>query len=99
MVVRKLQVGPFASNCYIVAADREGMIIDPGDEAGRILAVVRELSLDIKVIALTHGHIDHIGALKEVKEATGAQVVIHNDEVAEGRHIRETGLRQWQRRK
>ncbi len=83
MIVRKLEVGPFASNCYIIGseADREGMIIDPGDEAKLILSEVKDLGLDIKVIALTHGHIDHIGALKEVKEATGAQVAIHTDDV------------------
>ena len=81
MIIRKLEVGPFASNCYIVGSNGEGMIIDPGDEAERILAEVRELSLDIKVIALTHGHIDHIGALREVKEATGAQIAIHTDDV------------------
>ena len=83
MIVRKLEVGPFASNCYIIGseADREGMIIDPGDEAKLILSEVKDLGLDIKVIALTHGHIDHIGALKEVKEATGTQVAIHTDDV------------------
>lgn len=83
MILRKLEVGLFASNCYIVGseASREGMIIDPGDEAQQILSRVKELELDIKYIILTHGHIDHIGALKEVKKATGAQVAIHTDDV------------------
>ena len=83
MILRKLEVGLFASNCYIVGseANREGMIIDPGDEAQQILSRVKELELDIKYIILTHGHIDHIGALKEIKEATGAQVAIHTDDV------------------
>ncbi len=81
MIIRKLEVGLFASNCYIVGFNREGMIIDPGDEAKRILNEVKNLGLDIKIIALTHGHIDHIGALKEIKEATGAQVAIHSDDV------------------
>jgi len=82
VIVEKLVVGPFASNCYIVGSEsnKEGMIIDPGDEAGRILNKVKDLELDIKFIVLTHGHIDHIGALKEVKEATGAEVVIHGDD-------------------
>ena len=82
MIIRKLEVGPFASNCYIVGSDGEGMIIDPGDEAKRIMNEVKDSGLDIKIIALTHGHIDHVGALKEVKEATGAGVVIHTDDVA-----------------
>ena len=82
MIVDKLVVGPFASNCYIVGSqsNKEGMIIDPGDEARQILQRVRDLKLDIKFIILTHGHIDHTGALKEVKEATGAEVAIHADD-------------------
>jgi hypothetical protein len=53
------------------------MIIDPGAQGRSILSNVRELGLDIIYIVLTHGHIDHIGALKEVKEGTGAEVAIH----------------------
>ena len=84
MIIRELEVGPFASNCYIVGSEvnQEGMIIDPGDEAKRILDEVKDSGLGIKIIALTHGHIDHVGALKEVKEATGAGVAIHTDDVA-----------------
>lgn len=82
MIVDKLVVGPFASNCYIVGSpsDKEGMIIDPGDKAGAILNRVEKLGLDIKLIVLTHGHIDHTGALKEVKQATGAEVAVHSDD-------------------
>jgi len=82
MILRKLVVGPLASNCYIVGSEsnKEGMIIDPGAEAEVILRNVKDLGLEIKSIVLTHGHIDHIGALKEVKEATGAEVAIHTDE-------------------
>ena len=83
MVVDKVVVGPFASNCYIVGSEsnKEGIIIDPGDEAKKILKKVSDLGLDIKLIVLTHGHIDHVGALKEVKEVTGAEVAIHADDV------------------
>jgi len=82
MILKKLVVGPLASNCYIVGSEsnKEGMIIDPGDEAEVILRNVKDLELAIKFIVLTHTHIDHIGALKEVKEATGAEVAIHADE-------------------
>jgi len=82
MIVKKLELGLFATNCYIVGSDatKEGMIIDPGDNARQILKGVEDLGLDIKLIVLTHGHIDHIGALKEVKEATGAEVAIHADD-------------------
>ena len=80
MILKKLVVGPFASNCYIVGSEvtNEGMIVDPGAEAEEILKNVNHLGLSIKIILLTHGHIDHIGALKEVKEATGAEVAIHS---------------------
>ena len=82
MIVEKLVVGPFDTNCYIVGSEsnREGMIVDPGDKAKEILKKVEDLQLDIKLIALTHGHIDHIGALKKIKEATGAEVAIHADD-------------------
>ena len=82
MILKQLVVGPLAANCYIVGseASKEGMIIDPGDEAGVILRNGKDLGLEIRFIVLTHGHIDHIGALKEVKEATGAEVAIHTDE-------------------
>ncbi len=80
MIIERLEVGPFAANCYLVGAEstREGVIIDPGAEAAEILKKVKDLGLAIKVIVLTHGHIDHITALKEVKEATGAEVAVHS---------------------
>ena len=79
MIIERLELGPFASNCYIVGSEatKEGMVVDPGAEAGRILKKIKDLELTIKVIVLTHGHIDHVTALREVKEATGAEVAIH----------------------
>lgn len=83
MIIKRLEVGSFATNCYIVNSDvsREGIIIDPGDEAGCILKEVDHAGLNIRVIVLTHGHSDHTSALKDVKEATGAQIAIHTDDV------------------
>ncbi|MBI2870057.1 MAG: MBL fold metallo-hydrolase [Chloroflexi bacterium] len=82
MVLKKLEVGPYAANCYIVAdeATREGIIVDAGDEPDRILKTVRELGLTVKLVVLTHGHQDHIQASKKIKEATGAPVAIHADD-------------------
>ncbi|MFC2067966.1 MBL fold metallo-hydrolase [Chloroflexota bacterium] len=79
MIIKQLEVGPFASNCYIVGSTftKEGMIIDPGAEDEHILKNVNDSGLEIKLIVLTHGHIDHIGAIKAVKDATGAMVAIH----------------------
>ncbi|MFC1958817.1 MBL fold metallo-hydrolase, partial [Chloroflexota bacterium] len=59
---------------------KEGIIIDPGAGANQILKRVEDLGLEIKSILLTHRHSDHIGALKEVKEATDAEIAIHADD-------------------
>ncbi|MFC1977285.1 MBL fold metallo-hydrolase [Chloroflexota bacterium] len=82
MIIEKLEIEPFGSNCYIVGAEsnKEGMIIDPGADPNRILKKVEDLGLEIKLIVVTHHHMDHIGALKEVKESTGADVAIHSNE-------------------
>jgi glyoxylase-like metal-dependent hydrolase (beta-lactamase superfamily II) len=82
MIVEKLVVGPLECNCYIVADEKtkEAIIIDPGDEAESILDRVRRLKLDIKLIFLSHGHVDHTAALSQVRKATGAEVAIHADD-------------------
>ena len=82
MIIKLLVVGPLASNCYIVGdeATNEGVIVDPADEAEIILQSVAEFGLTIRSIILTHGHPDHIAALKEVKEATGAEIAVHTSD-------------------
>jgi glyoxylase-like metal-dependent hydrolase (beta-lactamase superfamily II) len=82
VIIRKLEVGAFAANCFLVAdeASKEGMVIDPGAEGGVILKAIKSLGLKIKYIVLTHSHMDHIGAVGEVKEGTGAKLAIHEDE-------------------
>ncbi len=78
MIIKRAIVGPFASNCYVVGSEatKDGMIIDPGADAREILSNVNQL--DIKIIVLTHAHVDHIGAVNEVKKATGAQIAVHS---------------------
>jgi glyoxylase-like metal-dependent hydrolase (beta-lactamase superfamily II) len=74
--VRQLTVGAIAENCFIVR--REGsdkaLIVDPGEEAERILAEVEEAGAEVEAILVTHCHFDHIGAVAPVARATGAPV-------------------------
>jgi hydroxyacylglutathione hydrolase len=76
MDVRMLTVGPVAENCFVFHADGgdQALIVDPGDEAPRILAAVDELGAEVEAILLTHTHFDHIGAVAPVAKATGAPV-------------------------
>jgi hydroxyacylglutathione hydrolase len=73
----------FACNCYIVVDEdsNRAAIIDPGAGASEILNRVKDAGYNVDFIVLTHTHPDHIGALKEVKEATGAKVAVHADDV------------------
>jgi hydroxyacylglutathione hydrolase len=73
MQVRCETVGPVQENCWIVGgADGRGLIVDPGDEADRLLAAVADLDLTIEAILLTHTHFDHVGAVAPVARKTGA---------------------------
>ncbi len=82
MILEGFPVGPIQANCYIVGdeATRKGVVIDPGDEVPRILSRIREHQLDVVYILNTHGHFDHVGGNKELKEATGAQIAIHPED-------------------
>lgn len=84
MEIKTVAVGRVETNCYIVFKRETGeaSVIDPGGEADKILSFVRENNLHVKNIFLTHGHFDHILAVQQVKEATGARVVIHRDDAA-----------------
>lgn len=82
MIIKMLAVGSFAANCYIVGSSttKQGIIIDPGAEAGTILRTVQQTGLSISLVVITHAHIDHVGALREVQRKTGAQFAIHEAE-------------------
>jgi len=75
-------VGDMLANCYIIADEeaKEAAIIDPSAEGVEILKVIKENNLRVIYIINTHGHIDHIGANAEIKEATGAKILIHEDD-------------------
>ena len=69
-------VGPVAENCFLLRHDdaNEALIVDPGEEAPRLLGAIEELGLDLQAILLTHTHFDHVGAVAPVAKATGAPV-------------------------
>ena len=80
MEVKVLQVGPIGTNCYILEDEkaRAAAIIDPGDEAGRILQVIEADGVDVKYILLTHGHYDHTTAVPQLHKALPqAEIYIH----------------------
>jgi hypothetical protein len=75
--IERLVVGPLATNCYILKSGAELAVIDPGGDAELILEKVGELGGVVKYVIDTHGHVDHIAANREVVEATGAELLIH----------------------
>ena len=80
MEIKVLPVGELGANCYILEDEEAKLaaVIDPGDEAGRILAQVQEDGMQVKYILLTHGHYDHTTAVPELHEKLpGAQIYIH----------------------
>jgi hydroxyacylglutathione hydrolase len=84
LIVRKLVLGAWRANCYIIGPEngREGLIVDPGDEPDEILLAVKNSGLTIRALVATHGHIDHIGAIGRLKRALGAPVMIHAEDAS-----------------
>lgn len=78
-LVETIVVGPLQVNCYVAACPKSGeaLVVDPGDEVDRILAVIRTKGWRVAGIVNTHGHFDHVGGNRALAEATGAQLLIH----------------------
>jgi len=79
LIIKDLTVGPIMANCYIVGCEetKVAAVIDPGDEADRILIILAEAGLTVQTIINTHGHFDHVSANQRMKEVTGAELLIH----------------------
>jgi glyoxylase-like metal-dependent hydrolase (beta-lactamase superfamily II) len=79
LIVRSAAVGPFAMNAYLAACSETGeaLLIDPGAEIPRLLALCQPEGFRVKRILLTHGHVDHAAGAAEARQATGAPVSIH----------------------
>ena len=78
MNIQKLTLGLYQTNTYLLANDTEAVVIDPGYEADTILDALAGKTL--KAILLTHGHFDHVGAVRELAAETGCQVWLHEAE-------------------
>ena len=74
--VVSLALGDYRTNCYLMAREgsRQAVVIDPGDTAELVLETLRERGWSAAAILVTHGHLDHIGAVKDLAEATAAEV-------------------------
>lgn len=83
MIIKGLTVGLFQENCYILGCEetRQGVIIDPGDNARAILKMVQQDGLTIEKIINTHAHLDHVMAVDPIRAAIGAKFYLHRDEL------------------
>jgi glyoxylase-like metal-dependent hydrolase (beta-lactamase superfamily II) len=96
-VVRRVVVGPLRTNSWLVhgAGHREALLVDPGDEPGRLLAAVRQHDLEVRAVLLTHAHFDHVLGVPEVAAALGVPVLAHPADAAvwpgELAHLRTQG--------
>jgi len=78
-----LPVGMLQCNCHVVGdpVTHEAIVVDPGDDAGRILEVIERHHLKVVAIVVTHAHIDHVIGLRRVRQSTGAPVYLHPDDL------------------
>ena len=80
MDIKILPLGELETNCYVLISGNEAVVIDPAENAERIIAAAGEWK--IKYIVLTHAHFDHMGAAAELKEKTGAELICSVNEEA-----------------
>ena len=82
MIHEILPVGPLRCNCSVIGDEttREAMVIDPGDDIEDVLAVIRKQNLQVKQIVITHAHIDHVGGAMKLRAATGAPILLNQND-------------------
>ncbi len=83
LMVRGIVVGVFAENCWVIGNRRtsEAICIDPGDQPEEILALARDMGLNIKLIANSHAHIDHVLGVQGVHSGTGSKFLLHHQDL------------------
>ncbi|MCU1219355.1 MAG: beta-lactamase-like protein [Candidatus Angelobacter sp.] len=84
MIHKIFPVGPLQCNCSIIGDEQthEAMVIDPGDQIEGILEILRQEGLTLKQIVITHAHIDHVGGAMKLKAATGAPILMNQNDYA-----------------
>jgi hydroxyacylglutathione hydrolase len=84
MIHEILPVGPLQCNCSIIGDEttHEGMVIDPGDDIEDVLDLIEKHNLKIKQIVITHAHIDHVGGAMKLRAATGAPILLNQNDYA-----------------
>jgi glyoxylase-like metal-dependent hydrolase (beta-lactamase superfamily II) len=84
MIHEILPVGPLQCNCSIIGDEnsREAMVIDPGDDIEDVQAILAKHNLQVKQIVITHAHIDHVGGAMKLRAATGAPILLNQNDYA-----------------
>ncbi|MBA3913605.1 MAG: MBL fold metallo-hydrolase [Acidobacteriales bacterium] len=82
MIHKILPVGPLQCNCSILGdeATHEAMVVDPGDNIDSILEILKSYQLQVKQIVVTHAHIDHVGGAMKLRAATGAPILLNEND-------------------
>jgi hydroxyacylglutathione hydrolase len=84
MIHEILPVGPLQCNCSVIGDEstREAMVIDPGDDIEDVVTIIRKHNLQVKQIVVTHAHIDHVGGAMKLRAATGAPILLNQNDYA-----------------
>ncbi len=84
MIHEILPVGPLQCNCSIIGDEttRDAMVIDPGDDIADVLAIIQKHKLQVHQIVITHAHIDHVGGAMKLRQATGAPILMNQNDYA-----------------
>lgn len=79
MIFDIVEVGPLGVNCSLLGCEEtgQGIVVDPGGDVDRILGAIQKRKLTIRAIVNTHGHFDHVGGNQQLKDATAAELLIH----------------------
>lgn len=82
MKIIAIPLGSYQTNCYILAEGDRCLVIDPGDEPQKVLTFLEKQGLTLEAILLTHGHFDHVGAVKTLAAETDCRVYLCQEELA-----------------